>query len=124
MGAARLSRFRRGRRCSRPDRGAGRRASSPRGRWSSELGRGGALRRRTTVTGGDGCGGRNSDECNARGRPHAMLGAPGGSMDGAQTIWWLGRLGLVLGGDDVHGGRHGEDGRLGLARTRAGSHLK
>jgi hypothetical protein len=93
MGAARLGRFQRGRRHSRPCRGAGRRACSPRDRWCSELGWGGTLRRRTTVTSGDGRGGRNSGECDARCEPHAMQGTPGGPMDGARVIWWLGRHG-------------------------------
>jgi hypothetical protein len=50
VGAARLSRFRRGRRFSWPCRDAWRRACSPRGRWCLEFGRGGTLRRRTTGT--------------------------------------------------------------------------
>jgi hypothetical protein len=54
--------------------GRGRSACSPRDRWRSELGRGGTLRRRTVVTGGDGRGGRNSGECNTRGGPHTALG--------------------------------------------------
>jgi hypothetical protein len=93
-------------------------------RWRSELGRGGTLPRRTVVTGGDGRGGRNSGECHARGGPHTTLGAPGSPMDGAQTIWWLGRHGLMLGGDGVHGGSAARVGRLGMARTRTGSNLK
>jgi hypothetical protein len=97
--------------------GAGRRACSPRDRWRSELGRGGTLRRRTAVSGGDR---RNSGECNTRGRPHAMLGAPGGSMDGAQTIWWLGRHGLVLGGGGVNGGRRDKGGTARHGTHRSG----
>jgi hypothetical protein len=72
------------------------------------------------VTGGHGRGGRNSGECNARGRPHTMLGAPGGSMNGAQTIWWLGRHGLVLDGDSVHGGRRGKGGAARQGTHRSG----
>jgi hypothetical protein len=89
----RLGRFRRGRRRSRSCRGAGRRACSPRGRWYLEFWWGGTLRWRTTATGGDGRGGRNSGECNALVEPQAMLGAPRGLMDGARVIWWLGRHG-------------------------------
>jgi hypothetical protein len=66
---------------------------SPRGRWCSEFGLGGTLRQRTAVTGGDSRGGSNSDKCDTRGEPHAMLGAPRGPMDGARVIWWLGRHG-------------------------------
>jgi hypothetical protein len=93
LGVARLGRFRRGLRRSRPCRGAGRRACSPRGRWCSEFWRGSTLRRRMAATGGDGRGGRNSGECDARVEPQAMLGAPRGPMDGARVIWWLGRHG-------------------------------
>jgi hypothetical protein len=46
MGAARLGRFRRGRRRSRPGRGAGRRVSSPRDRGCSKFGRRGTRWRR------------------------------------------------------------------------------
>jgi hypothetical protein len=76
------------------------------------------------VTGGDGHGGRDSGETGAQGAPHAALGARGRSMDGAQRFGDSRRLGLKLGGVGVHGGRRGEDGRLGLARTGAGSNLK
>jgi hypothetical protein len=48
-----------------------------------------AGRHPTVAHDGDGRGGRNSSECDARGEPHAMLGAPRGPMDGARVIWWL-----------------------------------
>jgi hypothetical protein len=93
MGAARLGQIRRGQRRSRPCRGAGRRACSPRARWYSEFGRKDTLRRRTAVPGGDGRGGRDSGEWNTRVGQQAMLGAPRGPMDGARVIGWLERRG-------------------------------
>jgi hypothetical protein len=100
--------------------GRGEKSKLTKGPLELKTWRGGTLRRRTAMTGGDGHGGRNSGECNARGQPHAMLGAPGGSMDGAQTIWWLGRLGLVLGDDGVHGGRRGKGGAARHGAHRSG----
>jgi hypothetical protein len=88
MGAAWLGRFRRGRRRSRPCRGARMRACSPRGSLVLGVWAG---RHPTAAHGGDGRGGRNSGECGARGEPHAMLGAPRGPTDGTRGIWWLGR---------------------------------
>jgi hypothetical protein len=89
MGAARLGQFRRGRRRSRPCRGAGMRACSPKGRWCSEFGRGGTLRWRTTATDDDGRGDHNSGECNTWVGQQATLGAPRGPMDGARVIGCL-----------------------------------
>jgi hypothetical protein len=93
MGVARLGQIRWGHRRSRPCRGAGRRACSPRARWYSEFGRKDTLRRRTVVAGGDGRGGRDSGEWTARVGQQATLGAPRGPMDGARVIGWLERRG-------------------------------
>jgi hypothetical protein len=76
------------------------------------------------VTGWDGRGGRNSGECNAWGGPHVRLGPLRGPMDVAQTVWWPGRHGLMLGGAGVHGGSAARVGRLGMACIRTGSNLK
>jgi hypothetical protein len=50
-----------------------------------------AGRHPTAAHDGDGRGGCNYGECDARGEPQVMLGAPRGPMDGTRVIWWLGR---------------------------------
>jgi hypothetical protein len=73
-------------RCSRPGNGSGSSACSPGTDWQPRLGRGSTLRRRTTVTGGDGAAARGSGEEGARGGPHATLGTQVMSMESAQRF--------------------------------------
>jgi hypothetical protein len=81
--------IRRGRRRSRPCKGAGRRARSPMARLCLEFGRKDTRRRHTAVTSGDGRGVRDSGEGSARVGQQATLGAPGSPRGGARVIGWL-----------------------------------